>query len=180
MSTLHVALLRGINVGGKNKLPMKELAEIFAKAGCSNVRTYIQSGNVVFSAAAGDSARLPSLITARIATRFGIQAPVTLRTAAQMRQIVGSNPFLEAGAPESELHVVFLADVPDPRRVASLDPHRSPPDTFEVRGQEIYLRLPNGAAESKLTNSYFDTRLATISTGRNWRTVNKLLELMGG
>jgi uncharacterized protein (DUF1697 family) len=180
MARSYVALLRGINVGGKNMLPMKALSEIFAKAGCSNVQTYIQSGNVVFSAAARDSARLPALITAQIAKLFGIQVPVVIRTVDQMRQVVGNNPFLAAGALETELHVLFLADLPDPGRVANLDPGRSPPDVFEVRGREIYLRLLRGAADSNLTNAYFDSKLATICTGRNWRTVNTLLEMMGG
>lgn len=178
MSVTHLALLRGINVGGNNKLPMKDLIEIFIEAGCSDVRTYIQSGNVILGASADLASRLPGLITAGIANRFGHRIPVVLRTAAQLGDVLGHNPFLDAGAADEELHVVFLADVPAPHRVEALDPDRSPPDTFVVRGQEIYLRLPNGAADTKLTNQYFDSKLATISTGRNWRTVTKLFELM--
>jgi uncharacterized protein (DUF1697 family) len=75
---------------------------------------------------------------------------------------------------------MFLADKPSQAHVDTLDPHRSPPDEFIVQGQEIFLRLPNGAGNSKLTNAYFDSKLATISTSRNWRTVNTLLEMMGG
>jgi uncharacterized protein (DUF1697 family) len=93
---------------------------------------------------------------------------------------VANNPFLAAGAADETLHVLFLADPPSPRRVADLDPDRSPPDAFVVLGQEVYLRLPHGAARTKLTNAYFDARLATTSTGRNWRTVTKLLALMEG
>jgi uncharacterized protein (DUF1697 family) len=78
------------------------------------------------------------------------------------------------------LHVLFLADLPSPLRVKELDPQRCPPDEFVVRSREIYLKLPTGAARTKLTNGYFDSRLATVSTQRNWRTVVKLLELMGG
>lgn len=177
MSVTHVALLRGINVGGKNKLPMKDLGEIFIEAGCSDVRTYIQSGNVILVASAGLAPRLPDLITAGIARRFGYRIPVVLRTADQLGDVLGHNPFLEAGAAEDELHVVFLADVPAPDRVDALDPGRSPPDAYVVRGREIYLRLPNGVAGTKLTNPYFDSKLATISTARNWRTVTKLFEL---
>jgi uncharacterized protein (DUF1697 family) len=178
MSATYLALLRGINVGGKHKLPMKDLIEIFVEAGCSDVRTYIQSGNVIFSVPADLASRLPALITAGIAIRFGYRIPVVLRTAAELSDVLGHNPFLDAGAAEDELHVVFLADVPAPHRIEALDPNRSTPDTFIVRGQEIYLRLPNGAADTKLTNQYFDSKLATISTGRNWRTVTKLFELM--
>ena len=76
------------------------------------------------------------------------------------------------------LHVLFLADEPTSQSIGKLDPDRSPPDAFVVRSREVYLHLPNGAASTKLTNSYFDTKLATVSTGRNWATVLKLLELM--
>jgi uncharacterized protein (DUF1697 family) len=180
MPATYLALLRGVNVGGKNKLPMKDLAAMFVEAGCADVRTFIQSGNVVFKASASLSKKIPSLITAQIASRFGHKVPVVLRTADQLGDVVSRNPFLEIGAAEETLHVVFLADLPSPGAVASLDPDRSPGDTYLVRGQDIYLRLPNGTADSRLTNAYFDSKLATISTGRNWRTVNKLLDLMKG
>lgn len=174
----QVALLRGINVGGKNKVPMKDLIEIFAATACAGVRTYIQSGNVIFNAAPGHCERLPDMITAQIAKRFGFKVPVVLRTAEQLGKVIRNNPFLKAGAAEHELHVMFLADAPSSRAVQDLDPDRSPPDAFQVRGCEIYLRLPNGAARTKLTNQYFDSKLATISTIRNWRTVNQLFAMM--
>jgi uncharacterized protein (DUF1697 family) len=180
MPETYVALLRGINVGGKNKLPMKDLSAMFVEAKCADVRPFIQSGNIIFCASGGVATKLPRLIAAQIAKRFGYAIPVILRTAKQMDAVLRGNPFLEAGAPEAELHVAFLADIPSKTRVQDLDADRSPPDTFEVRGQEIYLRLPNGAARSKLTNAYFDSKLATTSTIRNWRTVTKLFELMGG
>jgi uncharacterized protein (DUF1697 family) len=180
MPATYLALLRGVNVGGKNRLPMKSLVEIFARAGCENVRTYIQSGNVLFNADPGAVERLPGLIASRITDSFGYKTPVVLRTASQLCQIVANNPFLEAGVAEDALHVMFLVDQPAPECVGTLDPQRSQPDAFVVRGQEIYLRYPNGLARSRLTNSYFDSRLATTSTARNWRTVTKLLELANG
>jgi uncharacterized protein (DUF1697 family) len=180
MSATYVALLRGINVGGKNKLPMQDLVEMFVEAGCDNVRSFIQSGNVIFSAAPGAPERLPSLISTRISKRFGYKIPLILRTAEQMGNVISNNPFLKAGAAEKELYVLFLADFRASRSVRDLDPDRSPPDAFKVRGQEIYLRLPNGGARTKLTNQYFDSKLRTTSTSRNWRTVTKLFELMEG
>jgi uncharacterized protein (DUF1697 family) len=175
--TRHVALLRGINVGGKNKLPMADLAAIFTGAGCADVRTFIQSGNVLFTAAPKTAERLPSLVAQRIADRFGYRVPVVLRTAGELREVARQNPFLDAGAEPAALHVAFLADLPDPGDVAALDPKRSPPDSFRVRGREIYLCLPSGMARTRLTNSYFDSRLSTISTMRNWQTVLKLVDL---
>lgn len=178
MSMTYLALLRGINVGGKNKLPMKDLVNAFVSAGCGDVRTYIQSGNVICRADAGIATRLPLLLTTHIEKRFGYQIPVLLRTTEQIANVIENNPFLEAGAAEDELYVLFLADVPAAHRVDDLDPNRSPLDAFKLRGQEIYLRLPRGVSASKLTNQYFDSRLATTSTGRNWRTVTKLFAMM--
>jgi uncharacterized protein (DUF1697 family) len=180
MSMIYLALLRGINVGGKNKLPMKDLVDEFVHAGCGEVRTYIQSGNVIFRADPGISARLPGLITTQIQKRFGYQVPVVLRTTEQIGHVIENNPFIAAGVAEDELHVLFLADIPATARIAGLDPDRSPPDRFELRGQEVYLQLPRGVAASKLTNQYFDSKLATTSTGRNWRTVTQLFAMMKG
>jgi uncharacterized protein (DUF1697 family) len=173
----YVALLRGINVGGKNKLPMNDLVAMFAAAGCADVRSYIQSGNVVFRASADLAARVPALVAAAIAERFGYRVPVIVRTADELRDVSERNPFLAAGADPSALHVMFLAGRPDPARAAALDPNRSPGDAFALRGREIYLHCPHGLARTKLTNDYFDTKLATTSTVRNWNTVLRLLAL---
>ena len=178
MPATYLALLRGINVGGKNKLPMKDLTEIFIAAGCESVRTFIQSGNLIFRASPALSRQLPTLIPSQIAAQFGHRPPVLLRTTAQLRDVVVNNPFLKQGSAEDILHVLFLADLPSPAQVAALDHARSQPDAFLVQGQEIYLQLPHGVADTRLTNAYFDSKLATICTGRNWRTVVKLLELM--
>ena len=175
-----IALLRGINVGGGNRLLKHELVEIFAEAGCQDVRTYIQSGNVVFRAAASLVDGLSARITASIASSHGYQIPVVVRTGTDFASVVHGNPFLAAGADPAKLHVGFLAATPDQARVATLDPDRSPPDAFEVRGDVIYLHFPNGVARSKLSNDYFDRTLGTVCTIRNWRTVCKLHEMASG
>jgi uncharacterized protein (DUF1697 family) len=178
MPTNYVALLRGVNVGGKNKLPMKDLKALFVEAGAENVRTYIQSGNVVFEADTDASVRHAELITKQIQERFGIRTTLVLRTVEELKEVLAENPFLMRGVALDELYVAFLADRPSQERVAALDPDRSPPDELVVRGREIYLRLPNGAGRSKLTTDYFDAKLKTTATARNWRTVTKLLEMM--
>jgi uncharacterized protein (DUF1697 family) len=174
---LHVALLRGINVGGKNKLPMRELVALFEDAGCADVTTYIQSGNVVFCAAPRTAAKLTEQLRARIRERFGLEVPVVLRDAAELASAARANPFLARGDEPDRLHVMFLADAPSKAAVAALDPQRSPSDEFVVKGREVYLSLPNGVARSKLTNAWFDAKLGTVSTLRNWRTVLKLVEM---
>jgi uncharacterized protein (DUF1697 family) len=158
---------------------MKELSALFSEAGCKSVATYIQSGNVVFQAAAPLARKIPSLIEKAIEDRLGLNVPVITRSAGELRRIVGRNPFLKTGADVSRLHVVFLADPPSASVLKSLDPDRSPPDVFAVRGREIYLHCPNGFGRSKLSNAYFDSKLGTLSTVRNWRTVETLLQLAG-
>lgn len=171
----HVALLRGINVGGKNKLPMKDLAAIFTAAGAKNVTTFIQSGNVIFE---GSPKTLCAKVEKAIESQFGFRVPIAFRSAEQLEKAVKENPFLHEH--EDFLHVVFLADLPTAAAVKSLDPARSPGDRFHVLGQEIYLHVPNGMARTKITNAWLDAKLSTVSTARNWRTTLKLLELAQG
>jgi uncharacterized protein (DUF1697 family) len=172
----YVALLRGINVGGKNKLPMKDLLGLFERAGCTEVRHYIQSGNVVFQAKDVLAKRIPDRIRADIEQRFGLRVPLVLRTATEMADIAKKHPLLKAGDDPASIHVMFLAETPGKNGGSSLDAARSPPDAFMLVGREIYLSCPNGA-RSKLTNAYFDRALGTTCTGRNWRTVLKLAEM---
>jgi uncharacterized protein (DUF1697 family) len=180
MSSRYVALLRGVNVGGKNKLPMKDLVGIFSDAGCSEVRNYIQSGNVVFTATTALAKRISSLVEKQIEQRFGFSTRIIIRTAEQLRRVASNNPFLLKGSDEALLSVMFLADSPEPGAIAKLDPDRSAPDTYLVHEDAIFLCTPNGLAKTKLTNAYFDSKLGTVGTSRNWRTVLKLLEMMEG
>jgi uncharacterized protein (DUF1697 family) len=175
----YAALLRGINVGGKNMLPMKDLAGYFGKAGCRDVVTYIQSGNVVFNASGATLKKLPKAISAMIEDGFGHRVPVVIRSHEELAAVVRNNPF--PGAIEDKrLYVAFLADAPGAEAIAKLDPDRSPPDKFVVLGKEIYMHLLTGAAKTKLTNAWMDSKLSTISTARNWATVLKLHEMTQG
>jgi uncharacterized protein (DUF1697 family) len=169
-----IALLRGINVGGRNKLPMADLRELFEEAGCSDVRSYIQSGNVICGASAALRQRLPSRISGAIAERFGYDVPVVVRTGAELAAVASEHPLRGPRTDDKTLHVAFLAHAPSAKQRAALDPERSPPDRFELRGRELYLCCPNGIARTKLTNAYLDRTLGTVSTVRNWNTVQKL------
>jgi uncharacterized protein (DUF1697 family) len=155
---------------------MKELAAIFAAAGATNIRTFIQSGNVIFEAAAPE--KITAAVTSEIARIYSYPGRIVLRSAPELKTAYTSNPFARAGAPLETLHVYFLADKPDAAAIKSLDPNRSPGDSYAIRNREVYLHLPNGMARTKLTNVYFDSKLKTVSTARNWNTVAKLVELM--
>ena len=176
----YAALLRGINVGGNNKLPMKDLAALFMKAGCTDVVTYINSGNVVFRAEPALAQRIPELIAAAILKTQKLTVPVVVRSAVDLKKIAVKHPHLTPEAELRFLHVGFLAKQPTPAQVASLDPNRSPGDVFTVVGSEIYALYGAGMAKTKLTNQYLDSKLGTVSTMRNWNTVLKLVELTGG
>lgn len=179
MSETHVALLRGINVGGKHRLAMTDLVDVFEEVGCTEVRTYMQSGNVIFQADKSLARRVSSEVAARLDGEHGLEVPVVTRTAAEMERVLLDNPYLAQGADEAHLHVAFLSTRPAQSRIAKLDPDRSPPDTFEVVGREIYLLCPKGVARTRLTNAWFDSGLGTTSTMRAWKTVRKLVELAG-
>jgi uncharacterized protein (DUF1697 family) len=173
----HVALLRAINVGGRNSLPMKDLRALCEAAGCKDVTTYIQSGNVAFGASAALARKLPAALEKAILAHAGIRVPVIVRQAAELAAAARANPFLKAGVDANELHVGFLAHEPKKEHIAALDPKRSPPDEFVVLGREVYFRFPRGAGQTKLTAPYFDGKLATTITMRNLRTLQALVEL---
>jgi len=176
--TRHVALLRGLNVGGKNRLAMADLKATFEAAGAARVETFQAAGNVLFDAPAARASAIGAAVDAALARR-GLGATVVLRTAAELAVAAADHPFLPLGAEPERCYVAFLARTPTAAAVASLDPGRSPPDAFEARGREIYLWLPNGAAKTRITNAWLDARLATLSTVRGWPTVLALARRLG-
>jgi len=177
--TTYVALLRAINVGGRNGLPMKTLVGMFEALGCRNVRTYIQSGNVVFEASDALHKRLSKAVEATIQKQCGFSVPVVTRSAAELEKVARGHHFAKRTKDPKALHVAFLADAPSAERIAMLDPKRSPPDEFKVIGRDLHLLLPKGVGSSKLTNVYFDAKLGTVSTLRNLATIQKLHEMCG-
>ena len=179
-TSTYIALLRGINVGGRNRLSMNALSTMFEDAGCLSVRTYIQSGNVIFASTPTVSQRARESVAATVSDTIGTQVPIILRSIHELTQVVAGNPFLSESQSLRTLHVGFLADKPPSSLVSCLDPNRSPPDAFAVRGSEIYLHLPNGVARTRFTAAYLERTLATQGTFRNWRTVVSLLRIATG
>lgn len=156
---------------------MKDLAAIFSAAGCSDVATYIQSGNVVFRATDACARKLAGVVAKKIFDELGFEAPVVLRSVDELHEVAQNNPFLRKDSDFTKLHVAFLADEPKPAAVAALDPKKWPGDELVVKGRDIYLHFPNGVGGSKLTNNYLDRTLQTVSTIRGWKTILKLVEL---
>ena len=170
----HLALLRGVNVGGARSLPMRELEEAFTAAGATAAATVIQSGNVVFESDRPESTCAAA--AAAVEGKYGFRPPVVLRSATAWRAMVGANPFVAAGVGPEALHLACLAAEPSPSLAARLDPQSFLPDEFVLAGADVYLRLPNGVAKANLTNARLDRAFGTVSTLRNWRTVLRLLE----
>ena len=173
------ALLRGVNVGGKNKVPMAGLRSLLESAGYADVVTYVQSGNVVLRSSSRSAAKTESRLEGLIAEAFGSRIAVLLRTPAELRRIASENPFLAGKAELSRLYVVFLRTAPKPEAVERLDPHRSPGDEYRLAGNELFLQLPSGAGQTKLTLDYFERTLGVDGTARNWNTLLRLVELTG-
>lgn len=171
----YIALLRGINVGGNNPLPMKELREILAALACENVRTYIQSGNAVFTSNA-EPESLTSEIRLAIEERFGFSPKLLLLSHERLVAIAASNPFPDAEQKPKSLHVGFLADKPTNPDLDRLRDRKTKSEEFSLNDDAFYLYAPDGVGRSKLAGQV-EKCLGVDVTARNWRTVTKLLEL---
>ncbi len=175
----YVALLRGINLGNHNKVPMAALRDRLRDAGFDDVATYVQSGNVVLRSRKG-AATVADLVRAEVAAGFGIDVPVVVRTGAQLAGVLDGNPFLAPHAdPGRQLHVGFLSAAPAKARAAKLDPKRAAPEELSLRGRELYLWTPNGLGRSKVLQGV-ERALGVDVTVRNWRTVTELHRMANG
>lgn len=169
-----VALLRGINVGGKTTLPMADLRAAVEGCGYTDVRTYIQSGNVVLTTSGRSTAPVAAAITTAVADLGGIAPDVVVRTRAQLQAVVDANPYLARGEDPKHLHVVFLTA---PAATSTLDDlPRDPGEEVQVIGSEVHLLLPGGVGRSTLATA-LAKRKGERGTMRNWNTVTKLLAM---
>ena len=171
-----IALFRGINVGGNNKLPMKELASLLEGLGLSGVCTYIQSGNVVFRSARGTAEKWSGEIRRAVEVRFGFSPWVLVMEATALRKIATANPFPHAEADHKTLHLFFTAAPPDGADRAGLDALKSPTETWAIVGPVFYLHAPEGIGRSRLA-ARAERLLGVEATARNWRTVREVLAL---
>ncbi|MEU0054071.1 DUF1697 domain-containing protein [Streptomyces sp. NPDC006309] len=176
--TKHVALLRGINVGGRTQIAMADLRGLFTALGCEAVQTYLRSGNVVFGAPAGQTdAELAARIGERIADDLGVSVTVLLRTAESLARTVARNPYLGQEDDPAKLHVTFLAREPTAEQAARLEVPAGETAVFTLAGDEIHLHVPDGYGRTRLDNAFIERRLGIPATTRNWRTVTALHDL---
>lgn len=178
---IHVALVRAINVGGHNKVGMADLRGVLTELGFGDVRSLLQSGNLVFDTRARRGDRLESMLEKAAQTTLGLDARFFVRSAREWKAIIARNPFQrEAQRDPKQLAVVFLKRVPDRKSVQDLRRWIPGRETIEVKGREAYIVYPDGMGRSRLTNAVIEKRLETRSTGRSWNTVLKLGALAGG
>lgn len=167
-----VAFLRGINVGGHNRVPMADLRALFAGLGYPDAATLVQSGNVLFASQGADLAALAVHLERGFAASFGFTSRFVLRSRDDLSEVASRNPFPGAVSEPAKLHVVFLGEAPTTEAVRRLVP--TPPDEFVVDGRHVYVHYPSGAGRSKLKLD-----LGVPATARNWNTLTRVRDLMG-
>ena len=173
----YVSLLRGINVSGQKSIRMTELQELFITLGFKQVRTYIQSGNVIFSAPKATEGKLCAKIQQGVLKRFGHEVPVLVRTAAELEQVAAANPFAKLRAEPTKLHISFLSEPPSPDGLKKLQAIAAGKDRFEMGKRVVYLHCPDGYGQTKLNNGALERALGSGATTRNWKTVLELCRL---
>lgn len=175
---IYIAMLRGINVGAHKRVKMEKLRASCESLELSDVRTYIQSGNVVFRAGKRAPSALAKNLKECIFHDLGFSVDVMVRTREEMGRIIKDNPLLkESGIDESKLHVTFLSQAPSPAALKKLQELTLAPDRARASGQEIYFYFPNGVSGSSLWKHPVERVLSVVTTMRNWNTVNKLYEM---
>jgi uncharacterized protein (DUF1697 family) len=180
MTAVHVALLRAVNVGGRTSLAMADLRKLAEGLGFTNVRTLLQSGNLVFEAAAKKAPALENALEAALKSQ-GMETDFMVRRTDELEAVIAANPFpKEAKADPGHLVVMFLKDAPGAKVVEALQAAVKGREVIRHKGRELYIVYPDGIGRSKLTNKFIESRLDTRGTGRNWNTVMKLAALAGG
>ncbi len=174
----YALLLRGVNVGAKNSLPMAKLRAMLTDLGCTDVQTYVQSGNAVFATKLGEAA-LTKAVERALETYMGRPIATTVRTAQHLKAIVAGNPFGTVATVPKYLCVTFLSHAPTKAELAPLEAQDWKPDLFQPAGREIYSWHPNGQGRSPLALALTKLRVRGALTTRNWNTVVKLLEMLG-
>jgi uncharacterized protein (DUF1697 family) len=175
---IHIAFLRGINVGGRNQVAMSDLRDLLGTMGFMGARSLLQSGNLIFQSDRRIGAKLEPLLEVETEKRLGVSVDYFVRTAKELQTIVARNPFLEeAERDPSHLLVMFLREAAEGNQLKVLQAAIQGPELVESDGKQLYLVYPAGIGRSKLTNALIERKLTVRGTARNWNTVRKLVEL---
>jgi uncharacterized protein (DUF1697 family) len=174
-----ISLLRGVNMAGHNKMKMTGLSSLFKEAGFHDAETYIQSGNVVFTDPESVSETgLTEKIEGAIREKFGYDIPVINRTHKELKSVLSRNPFAgEENFDTEKLAVIFLYEKPSESQLGKVKGVNYPPDKFMISGKEIFIYCPNGFGRSKIYTGFFEGKMKVTGTGRNWKTVNALIQI---
>lgn len=173
----YISMLRGINVSGQKKIIMIELKQLYEQQGFTKVQTYIQSGNVVFdSEKSQDYFEISKIIELAIEKKYSFQVPVIVKQAEDLISAIKNNPF-PRNIDTARIGITFLEKKPTAENLQKLDGIDYLPDQFIIDGLNIYVHCPESVGNSKLTLNLFESKLKVRATGRNWRTINKLIEM---
>ena len=173
-----IAILRGINVGGKRKILMADLKILMQDLGYENIQTYIQSGNLIFEAGEKQqNDQLAENIESAILKQFNFEVPVIVLSKNEIESAIANNPFYTAEADINKLHLTFLNKIPEQDKQEQLETVNYKPDQFKIMGKNVFLYCEGSYHKSKLTNDFFERKLKVKATTRNWKTVLKLWEL---
>ncbi len=173
--TVLITMLRGINVSGQKKIKMEDLRTLYESLGFEKVQIYIQSGNVIFQTSQTNISEIPTKISEKINHAFGYTVTIILRTRNELENIVKRNPFVDKDL--SKVHVSFLSDNQFNYSEEELLKVRTGDEEFQILDKEIYLFLPHGSGRTKLTNNFFERKLGSKATTRNWKTINKIIDI---
>ena len=176
--TTYIALLRGINVSGQKKIKMVELKSHLGELHFRNISTYVQSGNVLFEYEKTDTADLARQVQEKIKEKYGFEVVVFIKTLEDLEVVLENNPFRDEDL--TRLYVTFLSQEPDPALLQTLNTIDHHPEEFVLQGKDVYFFSPHGYGKAKMNNNFFENKLKVAATTRNWKTVNKLVELAGG
>lgn len=176
----YISFLRSVNIAGHNLIKMTELSELFKKMGFSDVKTYIQSGNIIFSISDDlTSSDLSDNLEKAILGRFSLQIHVMTRTTRELSEMFSNNPYLkEPDFDPSKSAVLFLHEEPSDAQIQKVKDINYPPDRFKIIGKEIFIYCPNGFGRTKIYTNFFEKKMGVIGTGRNWKTVTTVLNLI--
>jgi uncharacterized protein (DUF1697 family) len=174
----YISILRGINVSGQKLIKMSDLQELFSALGYKNIKTYIQSGNVIFQSTKKNTAALATEISKAITANYQFTVPVLVKSKQEIEETIKHNPFVKrTNIDLSKLHVTFLSATPDAALVSKIADINYDDDEFIVDENIVYLHCPKTYGNTKLSNNYFENKLKVTATTRNWKTVNELFSI---